>query len=242
MGDSALQASTVKSAAEIGSTTAQVTAAIAAAAGAAAAGPALPIIAGIIVISTVCAEKYAQNKKLSNLFKQTARLLNKINTLYSRLKVIAAKKYKVQIDISQVTSDINELNDMIARIAGPDTLKEIQQNGASIVKKKSFLSRVKGILFPEGVISNLREKIVNLSLSFNMLQSEFVIILADPDNEYLANLVTDTPPEDPNAVLAQNPAILQKDIDIASQGLPSTPSAGRRTRRNTKSLRRTMKK
>lgn len=173
MADSETKASTVRSATEIGSNVAQFSSAIAVAAGAAAAGPALPIIAGVLVIATVCAEKYAQNKKLSNLFKQTARLLKKINTLYSRLKAIANKKYNVDIDVSAVTNDINELNDVVARIAGPNTLKEIQENNTSIVRKKSFFSRVKGVLFPEGVIANFREKIVNLSLSFNMLQSSF---------------------------------------------------------------------
>jgi hypothetical protein len=196
----------------------------------------------------VCAEKYSQNKKLSKLFKQTALLLKKINVLYSRLKAIANKKYKVDIDITGVTNDINELNDVIARIAGPKTLKEIQENNTSIVRKKSFFSRVKGVLFPEGVISNFREKIVNLSLSFNMLQSEFLIILADPDNEYIANLVTETQPEDPNKILFENPMILQKEIDIASKGItsedptPVQPSGGRKTQRNMKSIRITRKK
>jgi len=244
MADTETKTATVRSATDIGTKVAEVSSAIAVAAGAAAAGPALPIIAGVLVIATVCAEKYAQNKKLSSLFKQTARLLKKINTLYSRLKAIANKKYKVDIDVSQVTNDITELNDVIARIAGPNTLKEIQENNVNLVRKKSFFSRVKGVLFPEGVIANFREKIVNLSLSFNMLQSEFLIILADPDNEYIADLVTDTPAEDPNKILIENPMILQKDIALAEQGLPTTSSAsgGRKTQRNMKSLRRTMKK
>lgn len=247
MADTETKASTVRSATEMSSNIAQISSAIAVAAGAAAAGPALPVIAGILVIATVCAEKYAQNKKLSKLFKQTAVLVKKINTLYSRLKAIANKKYNVDIDVTTVSNDINELNDVIARIAGPNTLKEIQQN-ISIARKKSFFSRVKGVLFPEGVIANFREKIVNLSLSFNMLQSEFLIILADPDNEYIADLVTDTPAEDPNVILSQNPGILDKDIAIASKGItsedptPVQPTGGRKTHRNMKSVRRTMKK
>lgn len=70
-----------------------------------------------------------------------------------------------------------------------------------------------------------------------------MIILADPDNEYIADLVTETPAEDPNKILVENPMILQKDIDIASKGLPTTSAAaGGKTHKHRRIIHRTLKR
>jgi hypothetical protein len=264
MTDSSIITNTVEQGVKMGVDASKLGLAIATAVtGASLASPAFPVIATVLIITATCAKLYAQNKKLSKLFTRSYKLVQQINETYSKLQNIAKNKFSIDIDpekVKQVTEDINEINDIISKIAGPDTINQIKKDAElkkldpnkepaeGISYQKGFFSRLKRMMIPGEAIANFREKLVNLSLSFSILQAEFLIQLTDPDKTDIAQKLADTPNVNPIDVIEDNPDAFDKNLEASqksinenTEGNPA-PIGGRKTRRKiNKRKRRTVK-
>lgn len=207
------------------------------------AGPALPIVATVIVVAAACAKIYAQNKKLRKLFIRSSKICDKIREILTKIDAIN-KTQEIKIDLSMVIEDLNKISEIIARIAGPDTIRTINEstkNQVPIEQSKGIFARVKRMLVPGSAIASFREKLVNLSLSFSIVQAELVLILEDPINQLIAAVAAKAVP----GPLTININVLKNMEETAKEGVPTTeedPSGGRRrTRRHRKNNRRTYK-
>jgi hypothetical protein len=224
-----------ESVATYGSQVATASAAIAVAAGAAAAGPALPIIASIAVLAAAGARIYAQNKALAKLFIRTEKMIRKIESLLVKMYQISQVR-KFDIDVSAVRTALDELLLTIARISGPNTIRQIQSDGGVIVAAKppGYWSKFIRKIIPGDTIQTFRNQIVDLAIAFSILQSEFAIQLDAPGNEDLAAQASQ--PSQPNPA---NPAKTLEDIANAVGADPENPVGGsRRTTRHRKANRR----
>jgi hypothetical protein len=219
---------------ETGAKIATISSAVAVLAGAAGAGPALPVVAAVAVIAVQCAKIYAQNKKLSKMFIQTHKLVEKVYALLSRMVEIS-KKRNLNLDVTEVQTAAQDIRDTIARIAGPDTIRQIEQDVKSgqdpSQKPPSFWQRFRRTVTAGEVINDFREKIVNLSLAFNILQTEFALQLDDPKNEDIVEIPA--PPTTPEQTVSQDPAALEAAV-VASQTPAPAQGAGRTRRRRSK--------
>lgn len=218
------------------SKTATVSSAIAVAAGAAAAGPALPIVLGVAVAAAVCVKLYAQNKKLAKMFVDVTRTVDKVNLLLTKMKAVADKK-QLPLDVTPVTQAATDLQGIIAKFAGPQVMAEINKDLAEgrkpDQKPAGYWDRARRSLTAGLLIGDLREKLVNLSIAFSILQSEFALQLDDPENEALAATAGDV--ETPTQVTPENAGEVAKANAVAASAVDENPAppqgAGRRKTR-----------
>lgn len=232
-----VQATTLlKKGTETGAKIATVSSAIAVVAGAAGAGPALPIVAAVAVIAAQCVKIYAQNKKLSKMFIQTNKVVGKVYALLTKMEAVS-KKRNINLDVSEVQAAAQEIRDTIARIAGPDTIRQIEQDVKSgqdpSQKPPGFWQRFKRTFTAGEVINDFREKIVNLSLAFSILQTEFALQLDDPKNEDLIETANMAPQKPVETVVEENPQALSEAAAVAGTA-PPAEGAGRTRRRRSK--------
>ena len=225
---------------------ATITAAIVALAGAAAAGPALPVIIGIAAIAAAGAKIYAQNKKLARMFTQTSKLTAKIKVLLAGMIAVSVRK-NLTLDVSDVQTAADDILDTIARIAGPDTIRQIQEDlrtGQAPNVNPNRWQRFKRAFTPGTAINNFREQLVNLSLAFSILQSEFALQLEKPENDGLVALTDSAAPAADPAQVAKILQGAEAAAAAPEDPTTSTPGTGGRTtrRRRHRGRRKTSKR
>jgi hypothetical protein len=199
-----------------------------------ASGPALPVVAGLAIVVAVGSRIYAQNQKLTVLFKRTAKLVNRMQKVLTSMKA-AAEKRVFDLDDTDVRDDANELQRTIGELIGPDAFKEIQASGIEGQDRNTLTSRFQRFIrrvAPESTIRKFNEQLIQLSLDFSVLQGEFAVRLEELTPVLAKEIVGQ----------GKSTGNVTPNIAAANQGaITEPPKGGQKTRRRHRGHRRTRK-
>jgi hypothetical protein len=189
------------------------------------AGPLLPVVVGTSILVAIGLRMYAQNKKLTVLFKRTSRLLKRLTSVLTSMKD-AEERNAFQLDTSDVDEDIKELQRTIGELIGPEAFKEIENTGVKPEERNTLMSRINRFVrrvAPESTIRKFNEQLIQLALDFSVLQGEFAIKLEGITTALAAEI----------AKAGKTPPPVAPDVTEAKKGAnnPPPPTGGRKTRR-----------
>jgi hypothetical protein len=160
---------------------------------------------------------YAQNEKLTILFKRAANLTGRMAPIVAKMDKAKELNPKLKLDTTLLKQAVKDVQIIVGELIGPNAFKEIQGDLKETVKRNDLGTRLKRysrIITPGLTITRFTERLTVLGIEFSVLLGEFTLLLEKDD------------PAAEEAMKVETPQSASPDVGAAGIGAatPAQPS------------------